>query len=106
MLEPEIERLFLGRAKVRKVFKLSKAGVIAGCIVEKGKMVRNASCRVLRAGEVVFEGRVSSLKRFKDDVREVLEGFECGVGVGFNDIKEEDVIEVFTEEVKTRRLQL
>ncbi|MCD6540103.1 MAG: translation initiation factor IF-2 [Candidatus Omnitrophica bacterium] len=106
LLEPEIERLFLGRAKVRKVFKLSKAGVIAGCIVEKGKMVRNASCRVLRAGEVVFEGRVSSLKRFKDDVREVLEGFECGVGVGFNDIKEEDVIEVFTEEVKTRRLQL
>ncbi|HEC69284.1 MAG TPA: hypothetical protein ENI31_03235 [Candidatus Omnitrophica bacterium] len=91
---------------MKKVFKLSKAGVIAGCIVEKGRILRNAFCRVLRTGEVVFEGRVSSLKRFKDDVREVLEGFECGIGVGFNDIKEEDVIEVFTEETKTRKIQI
>ncbi|RKY28839.1 MAG: translation initiation factor IF-2 [Candidatus Omnitrophota bacterium] len=106
LLEPKIERVFLGRAKVKKVFKLSKAGVIAGCIVEKGRILRNAFCRVLRTGEVVFEGRVSSLKRFKDDVREVLEGFECGIGVGFNDIKEEDVIEVFTEETKTRKIQI
>ena len=106
LLEPKIERVFLGRAKVKKVFKLSKAGVIAGCIVEKGRILRNAFCRVLRTGEVVFEGRVSSLKRFKDDVREVLEGFECGIGVGFNDIKEEDVIEVFIEEAKTRKIQL
>ncbi len=106
MLEPKIERILVGRARVKKVFKLSKAGVIAGCIVEKGKIVRNLPCRVLRAQEVIFEGKVSSLKRFKDDVREVLEGFECGIGVGFNEVREEDIIEVFQEEVKTRRIQL
>ncbi|UCC95515.1 MAG: translation initiation factor IF-2, partial [Candidatus Omnitrophota bacterium] len=102
---PQIKRVFMGRARVKTVFKLSKAGIVAGCIIEKGKITRNAVCQLLREKEVVFEGKIQSLKRFKDDVREVAEGFECGVSVGYAEIKEGDTIDAFAEEVITRRLK-
>jgi translation initiation factor IF-2 len=104
LLTPQIKRVFVGRAKVKTVFKLSRAGVIAGCVVEKGKILRNLSCQLMRDNKAVFEGKVQSLKRFKDDVREVAEGVECGIGLGIDDIKEGDYIDVFNEEVISRRL--
>jgi translation initiation factor IF-2 len=105
LLTPQIKRTFSGRARVKTVFQLSKAGVIAGCIVEKGKITRNLSCQLQRDNKVVFEGKIQSLKRFKDDVKEVLEGVECGIGLGINDIKEGDIIDAFSEELVTRRLK-
>ncbi|MCM8787877.1 MAG: translation initiation factor IF-2 [Candidatus Omnitrophica bacterium] len=104
LLAPQIKRVFYGRAKVKVVFKLSKAGTVAGCIVEKGKIVRGLSCCITRDGKIIFEGKILSLKRFKDDVKEVTEGLECGINVGWDDIKEEDVIDVFGEEIISRRL--
>ncbi len=96
MLDPTYEEVVLGRAEVRATFKVPNVGVVAGCYVIDGKIVRNAQARVLRDNVVIFEGKLSSLKRFKDDVREVAEGYECGIGVErFNDIKEGDVIEAF-----------
>ena len=106
LLEPELKESFVGTAEVRQVFKVSKIGTIAGCTVQKGKIVRNYSCRVLRNGQKVHEGKVTSLKRFKDDAREVLEGFECGIGVSnFNEILAGDKIEVFEIEKKARKLE-
>ncbi len=105
LLTPEIKRTFLGRARVKTVFKLSKSGIIAGCIVEKGKITRGVPCHLFRANEVAFEGKVNTLKRFKDDVKEVTEGLECGIGIGYDKIKEGDVIDVFREEVIARRLK-
>ncbi|MBC7336219.1 MAG: translation initiation factor IF-2, partial [Clostridia bacterium] len=94
MLEPEVREVELGRAEVRATFHVPKVGVVAGSYVLSGKMAKNASVRLLRDGVVVYEGRISSLKRFKDDVREVAQGYECGIGLeNFNDIKEGDVIE-------------
>ena len=82
--------------KCAATFKVPGAGTIAGCYVVDGKIVRNAEARVLRDNVVVYEGRLSSLRRFKDDVREVAEGYECGIGIErFNDVKEGDVIEAF-----------
>ncbi len=105
MLEPKLQEVFLGRAEVRQVFKVSKAGMIGGSFVVKGKIVRNAPCRVLRANEVVHKGRISSLKRFKDDVREVEEGFECGIGIdNFSGIQAGDLIEVYEIEEIARKL--
>ncbi len=103
LLAPEIKKIFLGRARIKKVFKLSK-GTIAGCIVETGKITRGANCELIRNGEVVYRGKISSLKRFKDDVREVGEGMECGINIGYGDIKEDDVIDVFLEEKIQRKL--
>ncbi|HHW11640.1 MAG TPA: translation initiation factor IF-2 [Firmicutes bacterium] len=102
MLEPEYREVVLGRAEVRATFKVPKVGTVAGCYVTEGKITRNSEARVLRDNVVVFEGIINSLKRFKDDVREVASGFECGIGLErFNDIKEGDVIEAFTtEEIK------
>ena len=94
-----------GRAKVKTVFKLSKAGIIAGCIVEKGKIGRGSPCHLFRENEVIFEGKVKTLKRFKDDVKEVSEGLECGISIDYDKIKEDDVIDVFHEEVIARRLK-
>ncbi len=95
MLAPKLKRVFLGRAEVRKIFKLS-SGIFAGCQVTKGKIVRTASAALLRNGEEIYEGTFSSLKRFKDDVREVEDGFECGISLkGNNDVMEGDVIEAF-----------
>ncbi|MCG3176202.1 MAG: Translation initiation factor IF-2 [Candidatus Omnitrophica bacterium] len=106
LLAPELKETFVGAAEVRQVFKVSKHGTIAGCAVVKGKIIRNAACRVLRAGKKVHEGKVISLKRFKDDAREVLEGFECGIGVsGFDDILTGDRIEVFEVQQLARKLE-
>ena len=84
----------IGQAEVRSIFKLSKVGTIAGCYVTDGSIERNSLVRVLRNGIVVFEGKLASLKRFKDDAKEVRQGYECGLTIeNFNDIKEYDVIE-------------
>jgi translation initiation factor IF-2 len=101
MLKPTIEEVVLGQAEVRTTFKASKLGTIAGCMVTHGKMVRNANVRVLRNDVVAYDGKMGSLKRFAEDAREVLEGFECGILVdGFNDLKEGDVLEAYeTREV-------
>ncbi len=104
MLKPTIKRVFMGRAQVRKVFTLSKAGIIAGCMVEKGKISRSCFADVSREGSVIFQGKIQSLKRFKDDVREVAQGFECGISVGLDSIQEGDIIDVFTEETVARRI--
>lgn len=105
LLTPQVKRVFVGRAKVKTVFKLSKAGIIAGCIVEKGKMIRGMHVHLFRENEVIFKGKVLTLKRFKDDVKEVAEGFECGLDVGYNKIKEGDIVDIFSEEHITRRLK-
>lgn len=106
LLEPELKEISVGVAEVRQVFKVSKAGTIAGCTVQKGKIVRNFQCRVMRAGQKVHEGKVESLKRFKDDAREVLEGFECGIGVSkFDEILPGDRIEVYEIQKKARKLE-
>ncbi|HEY8391891.1 MAG TPA: translation initiation factor IF-2 [Capillibacterium sp.] len=100
MLEPEYKEVVLGRAEVRATFKIPKVGTVAGSYVTEGKIVRNGEARIIRDNVVVFEGKIESLKRFKDDVREVVSGFECGIGLErFNDIKEGDIIECFTNEV-------
>jgi translation initiation factor IF-2 len=96
MLEPKFEEVVIGRAEVRALFKVPNIGVVAGCFVTEGKIARNAQIRVLRQGVVVHEGKIASLKRFKEDVREVVSGYECGIGLEkFNDIKEQDVFEAF-----------
>ncbi|HMK09464.1 MAG TPA: EF-Tu/IF-2/RF-3 family GTPase, partial [Anaerolineales bacterium] len=96
---PEKRKVDLGRAEVRAIFRIPKLGNIAGCYVVKGEVRRNASARLVRGGEVVHEGPISSLRHIKDDVREVREGFECGIGLrGFDDFKVGDALEVFTEE--------
>ena len=105
MLEPEIKKIFLGRAEVRKVFELSRSGTVAGCFVVKGKIPRNAEVSLVRNGEVVFEGKISSLKRFKDDVRDVAEGFECGISIaGLQDLKVGDMIEAYEIKKIARKL--
>jgi translation initiation factor IF-2 len=99
MLEPVYKEVIQGRAEVRDVFKVPKVGVIAGCMVTEGAMVRGAQARLLRDNMVIHEGRVESLRRFKDDAKEVASGFECGMSFGnYNDIKAGDVIESFTKE--------
>jgi len=100
MLAPKFREVILGRAEVREVFKVSKVGTIAGCYVQSGKLTRNAKVRILRDSAMIFESELESLRRFKDDVREVQENFECGVQVArFQDLKNGDVIEAFTSEL-------
>jgi translation initiation factor IF-2 len=94
MLAPKFEEIVIGQAEVRETFKVSKIGTIAGCIVTDGSIIRDALVRVLRDGIVVYEGKLASLKRFKDDAKEVRQGFECGLSIeNFNDIKVGDIIE-------------
>ena len=102
MLDPEFKEVILGKIEVRTTFKVPNVGVIAGAYVTEGKVSRNAQVRLLRDGVIIHEGVISSLKRFKDDAKEVASGFECGIGIEkYNDIKEGDVIEAFKmEEVK------
>ncbi len=102
MLAPKFTENVLGHAEVRQTFRVSGVGTICGCYVKDGKIVRSASVRLVRDGIVVYEGKIDSLKRFKDDAKEVAEGFECGIGLDkFNDVKEGDVIEAYLmEEVK------
>ncbi len=96
MLEPTYEEQVIGLAEVRETFSVPKIGTIAGCSVLDGKILRTAKIRVLREGVVIFTGKIESLRRFKDDVKEVLSGFECGIGVEkFNDIKVGDNLEAF-----------
>jgi translation initiation factor IF-2 len=106
LLRPEQREVILGEAQVREVFKISKIGTIAGCMVRNGVINRQSRVRVVREGVEVYEGTISSLKRFKDDVREVKEGFECGIGIeNFNDLKVNDVIECYKTEQVARTLE-
>jgi translation initiation factor IF-2 len=99
MLSPVEREVVLGRAEVRQVFKVSRVGTIVGCYITSGKITRNAKARVIRDAAVVFDGEIESLRRFKDDVREVAEGFECGIQIAkFQDLKEGDVIEAYALE--------
>ena len=105
LLEPEKTETKLGRVEIREVYKLSKGGTIGGSFVLEGKLVRGAKARVIRDGVVVHVGVLESLRRFKDDVKEVEKGFECGIGMGnFQDIKPKDIVELYTEESKARKL--
>lgn len=105
MLEPKIKKVFLGRAEVKKVFKLSSAGLVAGCIVIKGKILRNAAADLVRNGKTIFEGKILSLKRIKDDVKEVAEGFECGISLGqIQDLQEGDIIEAYEIQKIARKI--
>ena len=102
MLAPEYKEVLQGHAEVRQTIKVPGVGIIAGCYIQDGKITRQSSIRIVRDGVVIFEDKISSLRRFKDDVKEVNEGYECGVGIDkFNDIREGDVLEAFImEEVK------
>ena len=103
MLEPEFKENYLGRIEIKKVFKVSKVGNVAGCVVIDGKVKNDSNIRILRDNVVIYEGKLSSLKRFKDDAKEVVAGQECGLGVeNFNDIKDGDVVEAF-EMVEVKR---
>ena len=99
MLDPEFKEKVLGYAEVRQTFKVSNVGTIAGCYVTQGKIQRNAQIRLVRDGIIIHEGNIDSLRRFKDDAKEVSENFECGIGIeNFNDVKEGDTIECFIME--------
>jgi translation initiation factor IF-2 len=99
LLEPTLKEVVQGRAEVRNTFHISRIGTIAGCSVLSGKVTRNSNIRLLRDNVVVFEGKLSSLKRFKDDVKEVVEGYECGLGIeNYNDIQVGDHIEAYVIE--------
>ena len=99
MLAPKFRDVDIGRAEVRQVVRISSVGNIAGCHVMNGKITRNAKIRVVRDGIVVAEDEMASLRRFKDDVKEVASGFDCGIGLAkFNDIKEGDILEAFVVE--------
>ncbi|MGI6576372.1 MAG: translation initiation factor IF-2 [bacterium] len=99
LLDPEYKEVLLGRVEVRTTFKVPKVGTIAGCYVLEGKVVKGSSVRLVRDGVVIYEGVVESLRRFKDDVREVAAGYECGIGLkNFNDLKEGDIMEAYTME--------
>ena len=105
LLAPDMREIYMGRAEVRQAFMVSKVGTIAGCRVVDGKVKRNAQVRLLRDDVVIVEGKISSLKRFKDDVKEVATGFECGIGIeNYNDIKAGDVIEAFVIEAVAAKL--
>ncbi|HOK05761.1 MAG TPA: translation initiation factor IF-2 [Syntrophales bacterium] len=106
LLEPEYKEVVQGRAEVRQLFRVPKVGTVAGCYVTDGKIPRGANLKLVRDGVVVHDGRIASLKRLKDDVREVAAGFECGIGIeNFNDIREGDVIEAYVKERVERKLQ-
>jgi translation initiation factor IF-2 len=105
LLEPVYKEVALGRAEVRETFKVPKVGTIAGSYIMDGKVTRDAKVRLVRNGITVYDGKILSLKRFKDDAREVAAGYECGIGIeGFNDIKTGDVIEAYIEEQVERKL--
>lgn len=105
LLEPEYKEVVQGRAEVRELFKVPKVGIIAGCHVTDGKITRTAGIKLVRDSVAVFDGKVLSLKRFKDDAREVLAGFDCGIGIeGYNDIHVGDVIESYIMETLERKL--
>jgi translation initiation factor IF-2 len=99
LLDPTFKENYLGRAEVLNIFRIPKVGTIAGCRVQDGVIRRDAEIKVMRGEEQVFKGKIGSLKRFKDDAKEVTNGMECGIGVaGFSDLKEGDLIEAFSTE--------
>jgi translation initiation factor IF-2 len=102
MLAPKYKEVVTGHAEIRQIFRIPSVGNIAGCYITDGKIARNSDIRLIREGIVVMDGKLASLKREKDDVKEVAEGYECGMSIEkYNDIKEGDVIEAFTmEEIK------
>jgi translation initiation factor IF-2 len=106
MLSPEMKEEITGTAEIRETFKISKVGTIAGCMVITGKIIRNAGIRLIREGVVIYTGELDSLKRFKDDAKEVAKGYDCGMQVkNYNDIKEGDVIESFHEVAVKKKLK-
>jgi len=105
MLVPELKEVHLGRAVVRQVFKISKVGTVAGCFVTQGTIERSAKARLIREGREIYKGSIDALKRFKDDVKEVREGFECGIKISnYDDVKSDDVIEAYRIDVIRRTL--
>jgi translation initiation factor IF-2 len=106
MLSPEIKEQVIGNVEIRETFKITKVGTIAGCMVLTGKVTRNSKIRLLRDGIVKFEGELESLKRFKDDVKEVTKGYECGLNIkGYNDIEVGDILEVYVEIAVKKKLK-
>ncbi|MPS74392.1 MAG: translation initiation factor IF-2 [Chryseobacterium sp.] len=106
MLSPEIQEQVIGNVEIREVFRISKVGSIAGCMVLSGKVTRNSKIRLLRDGIVKFDGELESLKRFKDDVKEVTKGYECGLNIkGYNDIEIGDILEVYEEIAVKKKLK-
>ncbi|MEQ8216597.1 MAG: translation initiation factor IF-2 [Arenibacter sp.] len=106
MLSPEMKEEITGTAEIRETFKISKVGTIAGCMVTSGKIFRNSSIRLIRDGVVIYTGELSSLKRFKDDVKEVSKGYDCGLQVkNYNDIQELDIVEAFQEVAVKKKLK-
>ncbi len=103
MLAPEFEEVVTGDAEVREIFRVPRIGAIAGCLVQSGVITRGSKVRFLRDGTIIWKGAVSSLKRFKDDAREVSAGYECGIGLSdFQDLKPGDVIETYEERIVPR----
>jgi translation initiation factor IF-2 len=98
LLSPVYEEVVTGEAEVREVFRVPRIGAVAGCYVRDGKITRGSKVRFLREGTVIWKGAINSLRRFKDDVREVAAGFECGIGLSdFQDLKDGDIIETYDE---------
>ena len=105
MLSPEIKEEVTGTAEVLQTYKISRVGTIAGCMVREGKIKRTSKIRLIRDGIVKYTGELGSLKRFKDDVKEVLSGYDCGLNItNYNDIKEGDMIEAFEEVEVSKKL--
>jgi translation initiation factor IF-2 len=105
MLSVKMEEESTGEAEVRETFKISRMGTIAGCMVTSGKIFRNSKVRVVRAEEILFDGKLLSLKRFKDDVKEVAKGYDCGIQISeFNDLQEGDIIQCYQEVEVKRKL--
>jgi translation initiation factor IF-2 len=103
LLEPKVEQKRIANIEVREVFKITGVGAIAGCVVLDGKMTRNNKINLIRDGIVIYTGELASLKRFKDDAKEVISGMECGIGIkNYNDLKAGDIIEAF-EEIEVKR---
>ncbi len=103
LLAPEVKETWLGQVEVRSTFRVPKIGLVAGGYVLEGKITRNSEVRIVRDGIIIFQGKLASLKRFKDDAKEVVKGFECGIGIeNYNDLKEGDIIEAFVMEETTR----
>jgi len=106
MLAPEFEEEITGNAEIRETFKISKVGTIAGCMITDGKVYRDSNVRLIRDGVVIYTGELAALKRFKDDVKEVNKGFECGMQIkNYNDIRIGDVIECYREVEVKRKLK-
>ena len=103
LLSPDMKEEIIGSAEVRDIFKISKLGTIAGCMVTSGKITRNSGIRVIREENIIFDGKLSSLKRFKDDAKEVVKGYDCGLQIiDFNDVQVGDLIESY-EQIAVRK---